>query len=163
MISGTSRISDVNVKDKTMSQISIHAGSWQDLQADAKVIREAVFIQEQAIAPEDEWDQEDAIALHFVAYAQQQPIATARLLSNHSIGRVAVLKSYRGLGLGKKVMEAIIQQAQQEQRPFLVLSAQVYATGFYQQLGFQVEGEEYLDCGIPHIRMRRELHPTEEK
>ena len=90
MISGTSRISDVNVKDKTMSQISIHAGSWQDLQADAKVIREAVFIQEQAIAPEDEWDQEDAVALHFVAYAQQQPIATARLLSNHKIGRAHV-------------------------------------------------------------------------
>lgn len=143
-----------------MSQISIHTGSWQELQADAQAIREAVFIQEQAIAPEDEWDAEDAVALHFVAYAQHQPIATARLLSNHSIGRVAVLKPYRGLGLGKKVMETIIQQAQQEQRPFLVLSAQVYATGFYQQLGFQAEGEEYLDCGIPHILMRRELNPV---
>lgn len=146
-----------------MQNYEIQSGTWGQFATEAKSIREQVFIQEQQIAPEDEWDEQDAVALHFVAYAQQQPIATARLLSNHSIGRVAVLKSYRGLGLGKKVMEAIIQQAQQEQRPFLVLSAQVYATGFYQQLGFQVEGEEYLDCGIPHIRMRRELHPTEEK
>lgn len=146
-----------------MSQISIHAGSWQDLQADAKVIREAVFIQEQAIAPEDEWDAQDAVALHFVVYIAKQAIATARLLENHSIGRVAVLKSQRGLGVGRVLMQHIIQMAKQQQRPFLMLSAQVYATGFYQQLGFQVEGEEYLDCGIPHIRMRRELHPTEEK
>ena len=146
-----------------MSHISIHAGSWQDLQADAKQIREAVFIQEQAIAPEDEWDAQDAVALHFVVYIAKQAIATARLLENHSIGRVAVLKSQRGLGVGRVLMQHIIQMAKQQQRPFLMLSAQVYATGFYQQLGFQVEGEEYLDCGIPHIRMRRELHPTEEK
>ena len=146
-----------------MQNYEIQSGTWGQFATEAKSIREQVFIQEQQIAPEDEWDAQDAVALHFVVYIAKQPIATARLLSNHSIGRVAVLKSYRGLGLGKKVMEAIIQQAQQEQRPFLVLSAQVYATGFYQQLGFQVEGEEYLDCGIPHIRMRRELHPTEEK
>lgn len=146
-----------------MQNYEIQSGDWARLAVDAKPIREQVFIQEQHISPEDEWDAQDAIALHFVVYIAGQAVATARLLENHSIGRVAVLKSQRGLGLGKKVMEAIIQQAQQEQRPFLVLSAQVYATGFYQQLGFQVEGEEYLDCGIPHIRMRRELHPIEEK
>lgn len=137
-----------------MSQISIHAGSWQDLQADAKVIREAVFIQEQVIAPEDEWDQEDAVALHFVAYAQQQPIATARLLENHSIGRVAVLKSQRGLGVGRVLMQHIIQMAKQQQRPWVKLSAQEHAIPFYQSLGFQVEGESYLDCGIAHVDMR---------
>lgn len=155
-----------------MSQISIHAGSWQDLQADAKVIREAVFIQEQVIAPEDEWDQEDAVALHFVAYAQQQPIATARLLSNHSIGRVAVLKSYRGLGLGKKVMEAIIQQAQQEQRPFLVLSAQVYATGFYQSLVFRSKVRNIwtvafriFGCAVNCTQLKKNsnLHPIKKR
>ncbi len=154
MISGTSRISDVNVKDKTMSQISIHAGSWQDLQADAKVIREAVFIQEQAIAPEDEWDAQDAVALHFVVYIAKQAIATARLLENHSIGRVAVLKSQRGLGVGRVLMQHIIQMAKQQQRPWVKLSAQEHAIPFYQSLGFQVEGESYLDCGIAHVDMR---------
>lgn len=154
MISGTSRISDVNVKDKTMSQISIHAGSWQDLQADAKVIREAVFIQEQQIAPEDEWDAQDAVALHFVVYIAKQAIATARLLENHSIGRVAVLKSQRGLGVGRVLMQHIIQMAKQQQRPWVKLSAQEHAIPFYQSLGFQVEGESYLDCGIAHVDMR---------
>lgn len=154
MISGTSRISDVNVKDKTMSQISIHAGSWQDLQADAKVIREAVFIQEQVIAPEDEWDAQDAVALHFVVYIAKQAIATARLLENHSIGRVAVLKSQRGLGVGRVLMQHIIQMAKQQQRPWVKLSAQEHAIPFYQSLGFQVEGESYLDCGIAHVDMR---------
>ncbi|WP_168405292.1 GNAT family N-acetyltransferase [Acinetobacter indicus] len=136
-----------------MSQISIHAGSWQDLQADAKVIREQVFIQEQQIAPEDEWDAQDAVALHFVVYIAKQAIATARLLENHSIGRVAVLKSQRGLGVGRVLMQHIIQMAKQQQRPWVKLSAQEHAIPFYQSLGFQVEGESYLDCGIAHVDM----------
>ena len=85
---------------------------------DAKLIREQVFIQEQQIAVEDEWDAEDAVSLHFVVYDQDQPIATARLLQNNSVGRVAVLKSHRGLGIGKLLMQQIIQQANHEQREF---------------------------------------------
>lgn len=76
-------------------------------------------------------------------------------MESHSIiGRVAVLKPYRGLGLGYKLMQFIIALAQKQQRPFVNLSSQVHAIGFYQALGFVVEGEEYLDCGIPHIDMR---------
>lgn len=60
--------------------LKIMSGSWDELAQDARVIREAVFIQEQQIAPEDEWDAEDAISTHFVAYLQDQPVATARLL-----------------------------------------------------------------------------------
>ncbi|WP_425919249.1 GNAT family N-acetyltransferase [Acinetobacter sp. TSRC1-2] len=137
-----------------MSQFTIHTGSWNELQNDAKLIREQVFIQEQQIAVEDEWDVEDAVSLHFVVYDQDQPIATARLLQNNSVGRVAVLKSYRGVGIGKLLMQQIIQQAKHEQREFLKLSSQVHAIQFYAALGFKVEGEQYLDCGIPHIDMR---------
>lgn len=129
------------------------SGSWDELAQDARVIREAVFIQEQQIAPEDEWDAKDAISTHFVAYLQDQPVATARLLKNHSIGRVAVLQSARGTGIGQKIMQAVIDHAKAEQREFLKLSSQVHAIGFYQNLGFEVQGEEYLDCGIPHIDM----------
>ncbi|NNG74917.1 GNAT family N-acetyltransferase [Acinetobacter sp. ANC 4277] len=137
-----------------MTPFTIRTGSWDELQNDAKLIREQVFIQEQQIAVEDEWDAEDAVSVHFVVYNQDQPIATARLLQNNSVGRVAVLKSHRGVGIGKLLMQQIIQQARHEQREFLKLSSQVHAIQFYAGLGFKVEGEQYLDCGIPHIDMR---------
>ena len=136
-----------------MSQFVIQSGLWSQLQHDAKLIRSMVFIEEQHISEADEWDEQDAISLHFVVYAQDQPIATARLLENNSIGRVAVLQQYRGEGIGKLLMQQIIQVAKQQNRVFLQLSAQVYATRFYENLGFQVQGEEYLDCEIPHIDM----------
>lgn len=137
-----------------MQNYEIQSDDWARLVADAKPIREQVFIQEQHISPEDEWDAQDAIALHFVVYIAGQAVATARLLENHSIGRVAVLKSQRGLGLGRVLMQHIIQLARQQCRPEVKLSAQVHAIPFYQSLGFYVEGESYLDCGIPHVDMR---------
>ncbi|MCT8090373.1 GNAT family N-acetyltransferase [Acinetobacter kookii] len=140
-----------------MTELKIRSGSWDELQNDAKLIREQVFIQEQHIPVEEEWDAQDAVALHFVVYDQAQPIATARLLQNHSLGRVAVLKAYRGQGIGKLLMLEMIQQAKHEQRKFLKLSSQVHAMQFYAGLGFMVQGEQYLDCGIPHIDMYLKL------
>ncbi|MCJ8510757.1 GNAT family N-acetyltransferase [Acinetobacter lwoffii] len=138
-------------------ELKIVSGSWKDLAAHAKAIREAVFIQEQHIAAEDEWDAEDAVAVHFIVFQQDQAIATARLLSNHSVGRVAVLTTARGLGVGQRLMQAVIDYARAEQRGLVKLSSQVHAIGFYQALGFEVQGEEYLDCGIPHIDMYLKL------
>jgi len=138
-------------------ELKIVSGSWKDLATPAKMIREAVFIQEQHIAAEDEWDVEDAVAVHFIVFQQDQAIATARLLSNNSIGRVAVLTTARGLGVGQRLMQAVIDYARAEQRKLVKLSSQVHAIGFYQALGFEVQGEEYLDCGIPHIDMYLKL------
>lgn len=138
-------------------ELKIVSGSWKDLATPAKMIREAVFIQEQHIAAEDEWDVEDAVAVHFIVFQQDQTIATARLLSNNSIGRVAVLTTARGLGVGQRLMQAVIDYARAEQRELVKLSSQVHAIGFYQALGFEVQGEEYLDCGIPHIDMYLKL------
>ncbi|MGA6137855.1 GNAT family N-acetyltransferase [Acinetobacter dispersus] len=131
----------------------VKQGNWDQLQQDAKLIRTLVFIQEQGIAEADEWDEQDAISQHFVIYDQDQPIATARLLQNNSVGRVAVLKAYRGQGLGQMIMLNIIDFAKQQGRAFLYLSSQVHAMSFYQQLGFVVQGDEYDECGIPHIEM----------
>ena len=136
-----------------MSAFEIRKGAWDDLASDAKLIRTEVFIQEQNIAENEEWDVEDEKSLHFVMYDQNQAIATARLLENNSIGRVAVLKNYRGQGIGQQLMQHIIAVATIEHRNFLKLSAQVHAIGFYENLGFQVQGESYLDCGIPHVDM----------
>ncbi|MGB9040635.1 MAG: GNAT family N-acetyltransferase [Acinetobacter calcoaceticus] len=136
----------------------IITGGWEQLEKDAKLIREQVFIQEQGIAPEDEWDDLDATVLHFIVYDREQPIATARLLLQHSVGRVAVLMPYRKQGIGKILMQHIIDYARQQNLPYLKLSAQTYVTAFYEALGFVVQGEEYLDCGIPHIDMTLELN-----
>ena len=136
-----------------MSSYNIVSGTWQDLKQHAEVIRRAVFIDEQNIAEADEWDNQDAISLHFIVYEQNRAIATARLLQNNSIGRVAVLNSHRGLGIGKLLMLEIIQIAKNQGRKQVQLSAQDHAVKFYNSLGFQQKGEFYLDCGIPHIDM----------
>ncbi len=132
---------------------SVKQGSWDQLQQDAKLIRELVFISEQNIPEQDEWDDQDAISQHFVVYDRNQPIATARLLVNNSVGRVAVLKTYRGQGIGRLIMLEIIAYAQAQKRPSLQLSSQVHAISFYEKLGFSIQGDEYDECGIPHIEM----------
>ena len=133
-------------------------GRWDQLQQDAKLIRTQVFICEQGITEADEWDDQDVISQHFVIYNQDQPIATARLLQNHSVGRVAVVKAYRGQGLGQMIMLEIISYAQKQDLSILTLSSQVHAISFYEKLGFTVQGNPYDECGISHIEMTMNLN-----
>ena len=148
-----------------MSEYFIKSGVWSELKLDAEKIRRQVFIQEQSILEQDEWDALDAVSLHFVVYDRHlendlkinQAIATARLLENNSIGRVAVLKLYRSKGVGRLIMQQIIEHARTEKRQFLKLSSQLHAIAFYESFGFQVKGVGYLDCGIPHIDMYLKL------
>ncbi|AWA47145.1 GNAT family N-acetyltransferase [Acinetobacter junii] len=132
----------------------VQSGHWDKLEQDAKFIRKQVFIIEQNIPEEEEWDDQDMISDHFVVYDQDQPIATARLLQNNSVGRVAVLKSYRGQGIGRMIMLEIIRQVHQQDRKFLQLSSQVHAISFNEKLGFSIQGDAYDECGIPHIKMQ---------
>lgn len=132
----------------------VQSGHWDKLEQDAKFIRKQVFIIEQNIPEEEEWDDQDMISDHFVVYDQDQPIATARLLQNNSVGRVAVLKAYRGQGIGSMIMLEIIRQAHQQDLKFLHLSSQVHAISFYEKLGFSIQGDAYDECGIPHIKMQ---------
>ncbi|NKG34540.1 GNAT family N-acetyltransferase [Acinetobacter junii] len=132
----------------------VQSGHWDKLEQDAKFIRKQVFIIEQNIPEEEEWDDQDMISDHFVVYDQDQPIATARLIQNNSVGRVAVLKTYRGQGIGRMIMLEIIQLAHQQDRTFLQLSSQVHAISFYEKLGFSIQGDAYDECGIPHIKMQ---------
>ena len=136
----------------------IKQGRWKQFQQDAKLIRTQVFICEQGITEANEWDDQDLISQHFVIYDQDQPIATARLLENNSVGRVAVLKAYRGQGLGQMIMLEIISYAQKQRRSVLTLSSQVHAISFYEKLGFTVQGNSYDECGIPHIEMTMSLN-----
>lgn len=139
-----------------MNSISVRVADWQKDNADLRRIREKVFIAEQAVPPELEWDNEDAQAVHFLAYEGDYAIGTARLLPDGQIGRVSVLKDWRGLNVGDALLAAVIAEAERrgllEQR----LSAQVQATPFYERHGFRVLSEEYLDAGIPHVDMLRQ-------
>jgi predicted GNAT family N-acyltransferase len=125
-------------------------------------IRTAVFVEEQQIPLEIEMDEYDSEAVHFllVTACDDTPIGTARLLDKAGvakIGRVAILKGFRGAGLGKVLMEGMMAEARKRGFREAMLDSQVYAIPFYETVGFVAEGEEFLDAGIPHYRMRREL------
>ncbi|MBA1200622.1 GNAT family N-acetyltransferase [Pseudomonas capeferrum] len=138
-----------------MNKIRVRLADWQKDNADIRRIREAVFIAEQSVPPELEWDSDDHDAVHFLALEGDYPVGTARLLSDGTIGRVSVLKDWRGLKVGDALMQAVIDEAQKRNFQQQMLSAQVHATPFYERLGFKVVSEEFLEAGIPHVDMVR--------
>ncbi|GLK89669.1 GNAT family N-acetyltransferase [Pseudomonas turukhanskensis] len=137
------------------SNVQVRVASWQKDNADLRRIRETVFIAEQAVPPELEWDAEDVEAVHFLAVDGDYAIGTARLLPDGHIGRVSVLKDWRGLKVGEALMTAVINEAERRGLKEQMLSAQVHATAFYERLGFTVVSGEFLDAGIPHVEMKR--------
>jgi ElaA protein len=124
-------------------------------------LRRIVFIDEQGVSEADEVDGLDADAIHLLARDGDRPVGTARLLKKGAvgkIGRVCVLPEARGTGLGAALIRAALDALRQ--MPGVTeayLGSQSHATGFYEKLGFVVEGEEFLDAGIPHRHMRRAL------
>ncbi|SEL57383.1 Predicted N-acyltransferase, GNAT family [Atopomonas hussainii] len=142
-----------------MSDIHVRLADWQADQALLTAIRQAVFIDEQAVPAELEWDAEDARCQHLLAMAGDTAIGTARLLADGHIGRVAVLKDWRGHQVGLKLMQAAMQLGLEQGMRVFLLSAQVHAIAFYERLGYQVTSEPYDDAGIPHVDMRYE-HPA---
>ncbi|PSS51618.1 GNAT family N-acetyltransferase [Pseudomonas sp. BBP2017] len=139
-----------------MNKIRVRLADWHKDNADIRRIREAVFIAEQCVPPELEWDADDDSAVHFLALEGDYAIGTARLLADGQIGRVSVLKDWRGLKVGDALMQAVIVEAQNRDLKQQMLSAQVQATPFYERLGFKVVSEEFLEAGIPHVDMVRE-------
>lgn len=138
-----------------MNKITVRLADWHKDNADIRRIREAVFIAEQNVPAELEWDSDDNDAIHFLAVEGDYAIGTARLLLDGQIGRVSVLKDWRGLKVGDALMQAAIVEAQGRDLSQQMLTAQVHATAFYERLGFRVVSEEFLEAGIPHVDMVR--------
>lgn len=107
--------------------------------------------------PEIELDAMDAQCVHAVYFAGTKAVGTARLLPNGHIGRMAVLKDWRGRGVGSAMLRRLMEKARSRGDREVVLSAQVHAAAFYRAHGFMEEGPEYLEAGIPHRDMRRAL------
>ncbi|TDX26198.1 putative GNAT family N-acyltransferase [Modicisalibacter xianhensis] len=134
--------------------VQVIQGDWQTLGQRASELRRRVFIDEQQVPEAEEWDGQDPDCLHFLACENGQPIGTARLLPDGHIGRVAVLGQARGRGIGLLLMREAIAAARLLDHEEVILAAQIQAMPFYERLGFQAYGEEFLDAGIPHRNMR---------
>lgn len=131
---------------------------WTRARAQASYIRFEVFVREQGVPREIELDEHDAGSVHALAFEHEAgAIGTGRLLPDGHIGRMAVLASWRGKGIGSALLERLAQAARERGDTELLLSAQVHAVAFYRAHGFQPVGEIYREAGIEHLAMRREL------
>jgi predicted GNAT family N-acyltransferase len=141
-----------------MAEFQIEQTRWQDNEAALRMIRETVFMREQRVPEELEWDGLDGNALHLLARDRRgNPIATARMLEDGHIGRVAVLSPWRGRGIGRALMQRLLQIASERSLLTVHLDAQAEAAPFYQRLGFSACGELFMDAGIPHRHMHLTL------
>ena len=128
------------------------------LSEDEKIIRETVFIEEQKF--KIEFDDLDDIATHIVMYLDTQPVGCCRLYkqeNEYHIGRIAVLKPYRGKGCGEKILLEAEKVAKEKGADCIKLSAQVRASGFYEKLGYKKYGEIYFDEYCEHIAMKKDI------
>lgn len=146
---------------KPMAEVK--RGSWADLGKDAGAVRANVFIEEQGIPKEMEWDEADNTALHAVAYNRLgMAVATGRLLQHEPgigrIGRMAVLRVLRGSNLGKDILLDLMAAAKARGDSEVMLHAQTSAQGFYARLGFQPRGAVFDEVGIPHQEMFAKLN-----
>lgn len=123
-----------------------------------KTVREQVFIQEQHVPAELEWDGHDSKAIHVVALdTNNQVIGTARMLIDGHIGRMAVLGAWRRIGIGSAMLAKLLSIAREIGLAKVFLHAQTSAMGFYEKHGFNAQGEEFMDANIPHRYMEKEL------
>lgn len=138
----------------------ISVARWDDTRdrEDSAFVRRAVFIEEQQVPEELEWDGLDEDAFHLIARDDaDRPIGSARMLPDGHIGRMAVVKPCRGIGVGTAILRRMLREAGQRGFISVYLDAQVHAIAFYERLGFVAEGETFMDAGIPHRRMSRIL------
>jgi len=142
------------------NNLKIEIVKWIDGHVSLSMIREKVFIEEQKVTPQLEWDGLDEEAIHFLAYQDEKAIGCARafVIENHmQLGRMAVLKEYRDEGIGSALIEKAITTAKLNQFSAIYISAQCNAIDFYKKFGFEVISDIYLDADIPHRDMKLEF------
>ena len=132
--------------------------SWHDGEPLLKSIREAVFIREQSVPAELEWDGLDESARHALALSHQgDAIGCGRMFADGHIGRIAVLPQWRKQKVGTAIMEALLDYARAHGYKQVDVDAQTHALPFYRSFGFAEQGKEFMDAGLPHIKMTLKL------
>ena len=141
--------------DTMAPDIEIQIVDWHDRQEALKAIRKSVFIDEQHVPKDLEWDGRDTECIQFLLTADSIPVATARLTPEGQIGRMAVLRNFRGKGFGSRLLAAVIEQAKHAGHKQVFLHAQVSVIDFYKAHGFTAYGDVFIDAGIEHRSMKR--------
>lgn len=140
------------------SGFRVEAIDYQSGLADLRAVRESVFVQEQNVPIDEEWDALDPQCVHVIARADNgTPIGTGRLTQERKIGRMAVLREWRNKGVGDALLLALIEQARQREWREVALHSQVEAQAFYVRHGFLPYGDRFIEAGIEHQPMRRKL------
>jgi predicted GNAT family N-acyltransferase len=134
--------------------------SWHDGEPLLRAIREAVFVQEQNVPEELEWDDMDGGCRHALALSLNgDAIGCGRILPNGHIGRIAVLPQWRNQRVGTAIMEALLDEARERGYKQVDVHSQVQAVPFYHIFGFVEYGKEFMDAGMPHRKMKLKLAP----
>lgn len=139
------------------NKVKIEIVKWIDEYELLTMIREKVFIEEQEVTSQLEWDGMDKDAIHFLAFKDKKGVGCARafvIQNRMQLGRMAVLREYRGEGIGSALIETAITLAKLNQLSGIYISAQCHAIDFYKKFGFEVTSDIYLDAEIPHRDMK---------
>ena len=142
------------------NNLKVEIVKWIDEHESLKMIRQKVFIEEQNVMSQLEWDGMDEEAIHFLAFKNEKAIGCARafVIENYmQLGRMAVLKAYRGEGVGTALIEKAITTAKLNQLSAIYISAQCHAIDFYKKFGFEITSDIYLDAEIQHRDMKLEF------
>ena len=137
--------------------IELSITSWAEAQNLVKSLRYQVFVIEQKVPEDMEWDEFDQIAWHAIVTADNQTIGTGRLIIDDriaKIGRMAVQSSRRNQGIGKSILKSLIQTAKEKGAQECILHAQTHAIAFYAKEDFEPHGPIFDEAGIPHVEMR---------
>ena len=139
--------------DIAETKITVRVADWNTESESLRAIRDIVFVREQGVPRDIEWDNRDEDAIHFIAVDQMNtPIGTARLLPSGQLGRMAVLPEWRNKQIGSKILQFILTLPTVN-RKCIHLHAQVNAIPFYQRAGFVMIGERFMEAGIEHQSM----------
>ena len=145
----------------TRPQIIIRVVRFQEAETEIRHVRNTVFTQEQGIDANLDFDGRDEECTQVVARCDGgSPVGTARMMRDGHIGRIAVLADRRGRGIGSGLTMALVEAAQRCAIAEVYLHAQVHAVGFYQALGFETLGPTFMEAGIEHVRMVRQVEPA---
>lgn len=140
-----------------MTGIRIRKTDWAQDQAPLAAIRRKVFIEEQHVPEDMEWDEHDVASVHFLAEDGGQPVGCVRLIPSGQISRLSVLENRRSEGIGVALLQAAIAEARARGLKEVFLHAQTHATSFYEAAGFLVDGGIFVEAGIPHRLMVKTL------
>lgn len=142
----------------TLGAFTVDEERFEERQAEIRGVRTAVFTEEQGIDPGLDFDGSDADCIHVIARnATGSAVGTGRMMSDGHIGRLAVLQAYRGEGIGRALVDALVKAAHRRGIEEVFLHAQIQAVDFYKALGFTPSGAHFMEAGIEHVPMVRKV------